>query len=185
MNVCSANHDSNFGFELPKKNQKSLMLSLIVAMAANGAIGKDNAMPWHLPGDLQYFKTITTGKTLIMGRKTFESLPKILPNRRHIIITSKPEYAKFHPGVETASSLNDAIAKAPSADEAFIIGGSSIYREALPLCERLYITEIYADFDADTFFPEVDYSRYELVSQSEILSDGGVAYRFMQYRRLL
>jgi len=173
------------------------MLSLIVVVAANGAIGKDNVMPWRLPEELKYFKKTTMGKTLIMGRKTFESLPGILPNRRHIVITSDLGYAGSHPGIETATSLEEAIAKAqvawanssalterpaPSEDEAFIIGGGRVYREALPLCERLYITEIYADFEADTFFPEVDYSKYELVSQSEIFNENGVSYRFLCYQ---
>jgi len=157
------------------------MLSLIVAVAANGAIGKDNALPWRLPGDLRNFKKLTAGKTLIMGRKTFESLPGMLPNRRHIVLTSDPDYACFNPGIEKADSLEDAIIKASSDSGAFIIGGGSVYREALPLCERLYITEIYADFAADIFFPEVDYTKYELIQQSEIFYECGVRYRFVCY----
>ena len=161
-----------------------MILSLIAAVAANGAIGKDNAIPWYLPCDLRYFKSITTGKALIMGRKTFESLRETLHHRRHIVITSGSGYDISHPGIETAASLGEAIIKASCEDEAFIIGGGRVYREALPLCDRLYITEIYSYFDADTYFPDINYSMYELVSQSKIFNENGITYRFKHYRRL-
>lgn len=160
------------------------MLSIVAAVARNSVIGLNNALPWRLPGDLRYFKELTYGKTLIMGRKTFESLPGLLPNRRHIVITRDAGYAAAHPGIETASGLDEGIANAPSGEEAFIIGGDSIYRAALPLCERLYITEVLADFDGDAFFPDFDRSRYELASRSEEFCENGVSYRFLCYRAL-
>jgi dihydrofolate reductase len=161
------------------------MLSLIAAVATNGAVGKDNTIPWRLPGDLWYFKNITSGKTLVMGRKTFESLPALLPNRRHIVITKKSSYSKSRPGIETAQTFNSAIKKADvKKNDVFVIGGSRVYRDALPLCDRLYITELYAEFEADAFFPEVDYSQFELVSKSEMFNECGLDYRFFCYHAI-
>jgi len=126
-------------------------LSIIVAMAANKAIGKNNNLLFHLPGDLKRFKAITTGHTIIMGRKTLLSLPKWpLPNRRHIIIT-RDVNAVFH-GCETVSSIEEAIAKVEGEQEAFIIGGGEIYEQFYPLAAKIYLTKVYCDFNADTYF---------------------------------
>ncbi|WP_107820495.1 dihydrofolate reductase [Mangrovibacterium marinum] len=126
-------------------------LSMIVAMAQNGAIGKDNDLLFHLPGDLKRFKAITSGHTIIMGRKTLLSLPKWpLPNRRHIVITSDP-HARFE-GCETANTITEAIAKVEGEQEAFVIGGGTIYEQFYPLCAKLYLTKVEQDFAGDTFF---------------------------------
>lgn len=138
-------------------------LSMIVAMAQNGAIGKDNQLLFHLPGDLKRFKAITSGHTIIMGRKTLLSLPKWpLPNRRHIIISSDPG-ARFD-GCETAGSIAEAIAKVEGETEAFVIGGGTVYEQFYPFCSRIYLTKVYRDFDADTFFSCLNEEDWQLES---------------------
>ncbi|RKD92728.1 dihydrofolate reductase [Mangrovibacterium diazotrophicum] len=124
---------------------------MIVAMAQNGTIGKDNDLLFHLSGDLKRFKTITTGHTIIMGRKTLLSLPKWpLPNRRHIVISSDPN-AEFE-GCETVNSIEEAIAKVDGEEEAFVIGGGSIYEQFYPLSSKLYLTTVHQNFEGDTYF---------------------------------
>lgn len=124
---------------------------MIVAMAENGAIGKNNDLLFHLSGDLKRFKTITSGHTIIMGRKTLLSLPKWpLPNRRHIVITSDAD-AHFE-GCETVHSIDEAIAKVAGEDEAFVIGGGQIYEQFYPHCSKIYLTKVFHEFEADTFF---------------------------------
>ena len=141
-------------------------ISLIVAMAANHAIGKDNDLLFHLSGDLKRFKTITSGHTIIMGRKTLFSLPKWpLPNRRHIVLTSDPR-AEFA-GCETALSVKEVLQKIKGEKEAYVIGGGSIYRQFYPLAGKLYLTLVCKEFDADTFFPEINYSEWERVSRED------------------
>ena len=136
-------------------------LSIIVALADDLAIGKDNGLLCHIPGDLKRFKTLTTGHTVIMGRKTLESLPNgPLPNRRNIVITHHPE--TLPDGCVSAVSLDDAIAKGAEGDEIFVIGGGQIYKQAIAKADKLYLTKIHAAFpDADTFFPEFDCSAFE------------------------
>ena len=126
------------------------MLSLIVAMTKNRVIGYENKMPWHLPAELAYFKRITTGHPIIMGRKTFESIGRPLPNRRNIVVSRNANFKA--PGVELSNSLENALALC-AEDNPFVIGGASLYAEALTLAQRLYITEIDADLVGDTFFP--------------------------------
>lgn len=148
-------------------------LSIIVAVTENNIIGRDGDMPWHLPVDLKWFKTKTLGCTLIMGRRTYESFGKPLPGRSTIVLTRSP--AEFKPPeltdgktqVVAASGLEEALAMAPLAgsnpDQVFIGGGAGVYREALPLIDRLYFTRIHAQIDGDTQFPEVDFSQWNLV----------------------
>ena len=130
------------------------MLSIIVCIAKNNAIGLDNKLLYHLRADLRHFKELTTGHTVIMGRRTFESLPKgALPNRRNIVLTRQD---RCFPGTETFPSLHEALAHCNDKEEVFIIGGASVYAEALPLAQKLYLT-IVDDFppEADTFFPTI------------------------------
>jgi len=129
-------------------------LALIVARARNGVIGKDNAMPWKIPGEQAYFKRVTMGHPIIMGRRTWESIGRPLPGRRNIVVSRNPGFAAH--GAETVSSLDAAIARCAGAAEAFIIGGAELYRLALPRAGRLLITEIDHDFEGDTFFPAPD-----------------------------
>jgi dihydrofolate reductase len=132
-------------------------ISIIVAIAQNFAIGKNNDLLFHLPNDLKRFKEITTGKTLIMGRNTLLSLPKWpLPNRRHIVITDRPD-EQFE-GCEMVFSIDEAIEKVKNEAEAFVIGGGMVYKQFYPLAGKLYLTVVHKDFEADTFFTEIDYS---------------------------
>lgn len=128
-----------------------MLRSLIVAVARNGAIGKDNAMPWHLPADLAHFKRTTLGRPVIMGRRTWESLGRALPGRRNLVVSRTPAYQA--PGAEVVASLAEAWRAVEGADEAFVIGGARLYAEALPEADRIYLTEIAAEVEADTFFP--------------------------------
>ena len=137
-----------------------MKLSLIVAMARNNTIGIDNTLPWHLPNDLKYFRATTMGKPVVMGRKTYESIGRPLPGRPNIVITRQ---ADFHAdGVAVVSSLEAAIEMAArlavdvESDEIMVMGGAEIYRQVLPLVERMYVTEVDADIDGDAFFPEFD-----------------------------
>ena len=141
------------------------IISIIVAIAQNNAIGKDNQLLWHIPADLIRFKKITTGHTIVMGKRTFESLPvRPLPNRRSIVITDIP--GEEIADCTMAYSIEDAIAKMDDAKENFIIGGGSIYRQFLPLADHLYLTIVQKDFEADTFL-EIDYSDWETVERED------------------
>lgn len=132
-----------------------MTLSIIVAIASDGAIGRANDLLWHLPADLKRFKELTTGHTILMGRKTFESLPRgPLPNRRNIIISRS---LPAQPGAEVYSTIQQALEACASDEEVFIIGGGEIYRQLLPNTERIYLTRVQASFpDAEVFFPELD-----------------------------
>lgn len=135
-----------------------MRVSLIVAMGAGRVIGRDNALPWHLPADLQHFRALTRGKPVIMGRKTHESIGRPLPKRRNIVVSRNPSYRAE--GCEVVGSLREALALAPPCEEAMVIGGASLYTEALPLADRLYITEVHGSFEGDTFFPAIDPSKW-------------------------
>ena len=158
-------------------------ISMIVAMAQDGAIGKNNDLLFHLSGDLKRFKAITSGHTIIMGRKTLLSLPKWpLPNRRHIVITSDPN-ARFE-GCETAGSVAEAIAKVEGENEAFIIGGGSIYQQFYPLCSKIYLTKVYRDFEADTFFSVLKEEDWHVESREDLHDEtNGFDYAYINLTR--
>lgn len=145
-----------------------MKLSIIVAAARNGVIGKDNQLPWHLPQDLKYFRAMTTGKPVIMGRKTFESIGKPLPNRTNIVITRNPNWV--HDGVLVANDLIEAVEKAKkmlmpkdnSELEAMIIGGAEIYKTALTFVDRVYLTYIDRDVEGDAWFPALSEAEWNL-----------------------
>ncbi|MGL1957749.1 MAG: type 3 dihydrofolate reductase [Colwellia sp.] len=139
------------------------MLSMIVATADNNIIGKDNDMPWHLPADLAYFKKITLGKPIIMGRKTFESIGRPLPGRRNIVISRDEKY--HAEGIESVTSIEQALLRANDVEEIMVIGGGAIYRHCLPNADRLYITHIKAKIDGDTQFPSYDKSWQKISSE--------------------
>lgn len=148
------------------------MLSIIVAKASNNIIGGDNKLLWHISQDLKRFKEITSGHTIIMGRKTFESLPKILPNRHHIVITRDKNFKVDSPSVEVVNDINTVITKYEnSSEEVFIIGGGEIYKFLLPHTKKLYLTRIYKDFDGDTKFPKINFDDWTIDNQSEILTN--------------
>lgn len=141
-------------------------ISIIVAIAQNNAIGKNNDLLWHLPEDLKRFKKLTTGHTIVMGKKTFESLPfRPLPNRRSIVITDIP--GEKIDGCEMAYSIEEAIDKCDPEKENFIIGGGSVYCQFLPYANKLYITKVFKDFEADIFFPEINYNDWKLLSRED------------------
>lgn len=154
------------------------MMNLIVAKADNDAIGLNNRMPWHIGEDLKYFKRITLGKTVLMGRKTWESLPfKPLKNRRNIVISSQKDYVAE--GAEVFGSVEAAI-EALKGEEVFCMGGATMYRELLPMADRLFITRIFHSYEADTFFPKVDSALWRVARLSPMLYDEkeDVRYRF-------
>jgi dihydrofolate reductase len=159
------------------------VLTLIAAVARNGVIGLDNRLPWHLPADLRHFKMLTTGRTVIMGRKTWESLPdkfRPLPGRQNIVVTRNAGYAAE--GAVVVSSLPAALAAA-KGDEAFVIGGAELYQAALPLADRLQLTEIDADFDGDTHFPAIDPSEWRETAREPHRDETGLGYAFVTYER--
>lgn len=156
-------------------------ISIIVAIAKNRAIGKDNKLLWHIPNDLRRFKEITTGHTVIMGRKTHESIGKPLPNRTNIIITRNNDYKAD--GCIICKSLEDAIkfSKERQESEAFIIGGGEIYNQAINLADKLYLTLVEGDFEADTYFP--DYSDFKKIVFEKQEESEGYKYRFLELER--
>ncbi|MCM1291617.1 MAG: dihydrofolate reductase [Prevotella sp.] len=158
-------------------------LAIIVALGRDLAIGRDNDLIRHLPGDLKRFKELTMGHTVIMGRKTWESLPKRpLAGRRNIVVTRNNDYRAD--GAETASSLEEAVIMANDDSIPFIIGGGEIYRQALPMTTRLFLTQLDADTpDADTFFPPIDFSRWETTFKSEPYTNSlGEKFRFIDLK---
>jgi len=158
------------------------MISLIVAHDENNVIGLNNAMPWHLPGDLAYFKRTTMGKPMIMGRKTFESIGKPLPGRTNIVITRDEKYARE--GIVIVHSLEEALAQAKKeSEEIMIIGGEQIFRMTLSMADRLYVTKIEKQYEGDTFFPSYD-EEWQVVSQSEVnVTDDGLRFTYLVYER--
>lgn len=143
-------------------------LSMIVAHADNRIIGKNNDMPWHLPADLAYFKKITLGKPIIMGRKTYESIGRPLPGRQNIVISRDENYQAA--GIDSVTSVEQAISLAGEVDEVMVIGGGAIYAHCLPFANRLYITHIKSNIEGDTQFPEYDVVNDWQLTQSEQLS---------------
>jgi dihydrofolate reductase len=139
------------------------MITMVAAMAENNALGKDNDLLWHLPDDFKRFKQITSGHYIIMGRKTFESFPKPLPNRTHVIITRQKDY---HPeGCVVVDSMEKAIEACPKNKDIFIIGGGEIYTLGMNFADSIELTRVHESFEADTFFPEIDKSRWNLISE--------------------
>lgn len=160
-------------------------VSIIAIVARDGAIGRGGDQPFHIAADFRRFKELTLGQPIVMGRRTFEALPKgALPGRRNIVVTRSSGWTA--PDVETAPSLEEALQLCADADEVFIIGGGQIYRQAMTMADRLYITEVDADVpDADTHFPPVDPATWRLTDASEIATDprSNAPYRFALYTR--
>lgn len=159
-------------------------VSAIVAAADNNAIGKDNQLLWHLPNDLRFFKRTTSGHAVIMGRKTYESVGKPLPNRRNLVVTRQKDYTLE--GAEVVHSLEAALARCANEKEVFIVGGAEIYRQALPATNRVYLTRVHADLSGDTYFPELDERDWVLVSEQKHDPDERHAYgyTFKVYERM-
>lgn len=164
---------------------RSRKICAIVAMGIDRAIGKEGGIPWRLKEDLQHFKTITMGHPVIMGRKTWESLPKKpLPGRRNIVVTRNPEY--IAEGAETAASVEEAVSRCSASEVPFIIGGSQIYKTSLDLCSEVYVTEVELTTpDADSYFPELNPEIWSVNEKGDQQTSGnGIPYRFVTYSRL-
>jgi dihydrofolate reductase len=158
-------------------------LALIAAVAANGVIGSENTLPWQLPEDLKRFKALTLGHPVIMGRKTFESIGRPLPGRRNLVISRNAAYRAA--GCEVLTSLDAALAACVgSTDEIFVIGGAQIYAEALPLAQRLYLTEIRRGYPGDARFPDWSRTQWHEVARELRCSEDGLPYDFAVYERI-
>lgn len=158
------------------------LLTLIVARARNGVIGRDNTLPWRLPEDLAHFKRTTMGAPVIMGRKTWESIGRPLPGRRNIVVSRNTELRLD--GAEIASSLEDALRLCVGVEQVFLIGGAQLYAEALPSADRLIVTEIDADIEGDAHFPEIDPQRWIATERERHHSESnGFDYAFVTYER--
>ncbi len=152
-------------------------ISIIAAISENFAIGRNNDLLWHIPGDLKRFKSLTTGHAVIMGKKTYESLPaKPLPNRLNIVITDVPG-EKFE-GCVMAYSIEEALAKCPGDDECFVMGGGMIYKQFLDFASKLYITFIHKEFKGDTFFPKINFKEWHLIEEEKHASDGNLDFSY-------
>jgi dihydrofolate reductase len=170
---------SDFGFVIldllrnPNRQPKSkrVVISFIVAASENKVIGKDNKLPWCLPTDMRYFKNVTWGMPVIMGRKSFESLGKALKGRTNIVVTRNKDWKAE--GAQTVQSIDNAITLAAQTDakEIFIIGGAEIFRSALPSADRIYLTLVHGNFDGDAFFPDMEHDEWKLISNRDCKAD--------------
>ena len=158
-------------------------LALIVAVAQNRVIGRDGKLPWRIPDDLRRFRTLTTGHTVVMGRRTWESLPRALPDRQNIVVTRDPAYRA--PGAIVARTLDDALARAERPPPVFCIGGGELYRSALPFSQLAYVTEIAHPFEGDATFPALDPREWREAAREPRVQDDGepLAYAFVTYER--
>lgn len=163
------------------------MLSIIVAKSKNNVIGKDNQLIWHIPEDLKRFKNLTVGHTIIMGRKTFESLGRVLPSRYYVILTRNKEnfYIKDE-NVEILDDIKDLKKYIDSKEECFVIGGAMIYKVLMPFCKKMYITEIDQDFEGDVYFPEVDLNKWKIIKKEKGITNekNPYEYEYVTYIRI-
>ncbi len=162
------------------------MLSIVVAKAKNNIIGKDNKLVWHLPADLKHFKELTTGHKIIMGRKTFESLGRVLPNRKHIIFSQNPDFKVKDENVEVVHSLLQIQELIEGEEEAFVIGGAMIYNFLMPYVKKMYVTQIDQEFDGDAFFPVISENTWKEISKEKGIKDeeNNLDYEFITYERI-
>ena len=160
-----------------------MIKTIVVAISENRVIGKDNKLLWYLPNDLKHFKNITSGHTVIMGRKTYESVGKPLPKRRNIIITRQDITIE---GCEVVNSIEAAIKLAESEEEVFIVGGAEIYKQAMHLTDRIYLTIVHKEFDGDSFFPEIGKNEWKEVFREDHLPDekNSLPYSFITFERI-
>jgi dihydrofolate reductase len=157
-------------------------VTIIVARARNGVIGRDNGLPWHLPEDLRHFRETTLGHPVVMGRRTFESIGRPLPGRRNIVVTRDPGWS--HPGCDRAASLTDAFASCAGSPEVFVIGGAQLYAQALDDADRLIVTEVDIDADGDARFPAPDPRRWRPTASRPGRSANGLGYVIVTYERI-
>jgi dihydrofolate reductase len=160
-----------------------MKIALIAAMAQNSVIGKNNRMPWHLSADLRRFKSLTTGHSIIMGRKTYASLGKPLPNRRNIVVTRSLSACEeiITQGVTVVTSIADALALCANEAEVFVIGGGEIYRQTIAMAHKIYLTIIHQDFEGDAFFPRIPPQFIQTSSEQQ--SENGLKFSFCLYEK--
>jgi dihydrofolate reductase len=159
------------------------VIAIVVAHARNGVIGRDGGLPWHLPSDLKHFRELTSGHTVVMGRRTYESLPdrfRPLPNRRNVVLSTNPAYVAR--GAEVFTSLASALDGCD--DTCFVIGGEATYRQALPLSDRVYATQLEAEHDGDASFPDLPEAEWRCVDASEPLTENDQRFTFRTYERV-
>lgn len=161
------------------------MLSIVVAKAKNNIIGKENKMPWNLPEDIKRFKEITEGHTIIMGRKTFESLGDVLQNRKHIVFSRNPDFRVKNENVQIVRSMLEIQEYIEDDEEAFVIGGAMIYNIMMPYVKKMYVTEIEKDFEGDAFFPRIDENTWKEVDREKGIKneENNLDYEFVTYVR--
>ena len=161
-----------------------MILSLIVAVSKNNVIGADNGLLWQMPADLKHFKAVTIGYTIIMGRKTYESIGRPLPERKNIVVTRQEDFKAE--GCEVVNSLQDAVDLCLREQEVFIVGGGEIYKQAIHAADKIYLTRIYGMFEGDTVFPEINFSEWRLTKYLKHHSDAKnpFDYSFSEYERL-
>jgi dihydrofolate reductase len=183
--MSSQNNKDSSNLSSPFRGTGGITLSLLVAADEHNVIGKNNQLPWHLPNDLKYFKNLTWGLPIVMGRKTFESIGKPLPGRKNIVITRNKDYQAD--GVEVVHQIENAIevARQAGAREVFVIGGAEIFNSVFGKTDRIYLTRIHHRFEGDVFFPEVNESTWRLVKQHENQPDekNKYAYTFQVWER--
>ncbi|PHS72343.1 MAG: dihydrofolate reductase [Cycloclasticus sp.] len=160
------------------------MISMIVAMGENNAIGKDNELLWHLPEDFKHFKSVTMGKPILMGRKTYQSIGMPLPGRKNIVVTRDKGF--FVEGVTIVDSIEEALEVSRQYDEVMVIGGASFYDQMLPLADKLYVTRVHKSFEADAFFPAINMEEWQVLERTEHAVDDKHAYSFsfVNYERI-
>ncbi|HKJ69790.1 MAG TPA: dihydrofolate reductase [bacterium] len=159
-----------------------MIISLIAAVSDNGVIGNKQGLPWHLPPDMRHFKEMTMGKPVVMGRRTFETLKQPLSGRMNIVVTRREDYTRD--GCTVVHSPEDAFRAADDAKEVMVAGGATIYRAALPVADRMYLTLIHATFDGDTFFPDYNPAEWEVTERTDFYdSDQPYDYSFVTYER--
>ena len=162
------------------------MLSIIVAKAKNNIIGKNNKLLWSLPEDLKRFKKLTTGHTIIMGRKTFDSLGRVLPNRKHIVFTQNPDFKVEDENVEIVHSMLEIKQYIDDENENFVIGGAMIYSLLLPYTKKMYVTEINQDFEGDAFFPKINLEDWKIIEKEKGIKNekNNLEYEYVTYERI-
>ncbi|WP_101758752.1 dihydrofolate reductase [Oceanicoccus sp. KOV_DT_Chl] len=168
---------------------KPVRVSMIVAMAENRVIGRNNQLPWYLPNDLKYFKATTMGKPIVMGRKTYESIGRPLPGRTNIVVTGNADFSaegvKVVHGIDEALQVAQGVAELEGVEELMVIGGAQLYADILPKVERLYLTRVHADVEGDARFPELDLSQWQLLVSEDFAAEGPnpYDYSFVVYQR--
>lgn len=176
--------DQDENIKTPHDMPKERTLTMIAAAAENNALGKDNDLIWHISEDLKRFKRLTTGHAIIMGRKTFESMPKALPNRTNIVLTKRKDYQAQ--GAEVVHTVEDALELVKEDVQPFIIGGGQIYSLFMPLCDRIELTRVHHEFEADVYFPDIDLNEFEVIAEEYVskTEEQPYNYTYLTYQKI-